>query len=75
MWRCGIQYLFNSVSSCRPLFELWHLKSTVQDTHMNPYIFEEQYNTFHSKGYAHAPGGGGIVGKVDAQDNDDLVKR
>ena len=42
---------------------------------MNPYIFEEQYNTFHSKGYAHAPGGGGIVGKVDAQDNDDLVKR
>jgi hypothetical protein len=43
---------------------------------MNPYIFEEQYNTFHSQGYAHAPGGGGIVGKVEgAQSNDDLVKK
>ena len=33
---------------------------------MNPYIFEEQYHTFHAQGFAHAPGGGGLVGKVEA---------
>ena len=49
----------------------------LQDAHMNPYIFEEQYHTFHAHGYAHAPGGGGIVGKGadGSKDNDDLVKR
>ncbi len=37
----------------------------VQDLHLHPAVFEEQYNTFHAHGYAHAPGGGFLVGKVD----------
>jgi len=43
-----------------------HRSGHVEDTFMNPYIFDEQYNTFHSLGYAHAPGGGGLVGSDEA---------
>eukprot|EP00798_Chlamydomonas_sp_ICE-L_P006550 gene6550-3202_t len=40
-----------------------HRSGHVEDSHMNPYIFEEQYHSFHSQGFSEAPGGEGVVGK------------
>ncbi|KAF5834400.1 WD40-repeat-containing domain protein [Dunaliella salina] len=34
-----------------------HRIGHVEDLYMHPYHFDEQYNTYHSMGYAHAPGG------------------
>lgn len=45
-----------------------HRAGHVEDAHMHPYHFEEQYNTFHALGYAAAPGGGGVVGDLAAWD-------
>mmetsp|Transcript_18506 Transcript_18506/g.51945 ORF Transcript_18506/g.51945 Transcript_18506/m.51945 type:complete len:569 (-) Transcript_18506:353-2059(-) len=34
-----------------------HRIGHVEDLYMHPYHFDEQYNTYHAMGYAHAPGG------------------
>lgn len=47
-----------------------HFSGHVEDSHMNPYIFEEQYHTFHAHGFAHAPGGGGLVGKLNTREDE-----
>jgi hypothetical protein len=39
-----------------------HFSGHVEDAHLNPYLFEEQYNSFNTTGLGHAPGGGGIIG-------------
>ncbi|MEW5301226.1 MAG: hypothetical protein WDW38_004777 [Sanguina aurantia] len=41
-----------------------HRSGHVEDAHMNQYHFDEQYNTFHSFGYAQAPSGEGLVGDM-----------
>lgn len=38
-----------------------HRGGHVEDTHLHPFIFEEQYNTFHAQGTAEAPSGLGPV--------------
>lgn len=41
-----------------------HRSGHVEDTHLNHYNFDDQYNTFHSLGYAHEPQGHSMVGDV-----------
>lgn len=43
-----------------------HRAGHVEDAHLNPYVFESQYNTFHSFGYGAAPSGHGTVGDPGA---------
>uniref|UniRef100_A0A383WPQ6 Pre-mRNA-processing factor 17 n=1 Tax=Tetradesmus obliquus TaxID=3088 RepID=A0A383WPQ6_TETOB len=43
-----------------------HRAGHVEDTHLQSYAFDEQYNTYHSMGYAAAPGSQALVGKTDA---------
>jgi pre-mRNA-processing factor 17 len=43
-----------------------HRAGYVEDTHLQSYAFDEQYNTYHSMGYAAAPGSQSLVGKTDA---------
>jgi hypothetical protein len=43
-----------------------HRAGHVEDTHLQSYAFDEQYNTYHSMGYAAAPGSQSLVGKTDA---------
>lgn len=43
-----------------------HRAGHVEDAFMQTYAFEEQYNTFHALGYAHAPGGQEVVGDAAA---------
>jgi pre-mRNA-processing factor 17 len=40
--------------------------STSQDAHVGSFVFDEQYNTFHSFGYGVEPSGHGFVGDADA---------
>eukprot|EP00775_Hariotina_reticulata_P008921 gene8921-9098_t len=39
-----------------------HWAGHVEDTHLHSFSFDEQYNTYHSYGYAAAPTGQGVVG-------------
>jgi len=41
-----------------------HRSGHVEDAHMHPYHFEEQYATFHALGYAAAPGTSQVVGDM-----------
>ena len=41
-----------------------HFSGHVEDTHMNDFLFDEQYNQFHKKGYCHAPGTSRLVGSL-----------
>ena len=41
-----------------------HFSGHVEDTHMNNYLFDEQYNQFHKQGYCHAPGSSRLVGSL-----------
>lgn len=43
-----------------------HRAGHVEDTHLHSFAFDEQYNTYHSYGYAAAPEGQGMIGAVDA---------
>lgn len=43
-----------------------HRAGHVEDTHLHSFAFDEQYNTYHSYGYAAAPGGQQLVGAVEA---------
>lgn len=43
-----------------------HRAGHVEDTHLHSFAFDEQYNTYHSYGYAAAPEGQGLIGAVDA---------
>lgn len=42
-----------------------HRAGHVEDTHLHSFAFDDQYNTYHSYGYAAAPGGQGLVGAVE----------
>ena len=37
-----------------------------QDAHVGSFVFDEQYNTFHSFGYGVEPSGHGYVGDAEA---------
>lgn len=43
-----------------------HRAGHVEDTHLHSFAFDEQYNTYHSMGYAAAPTGQGLVGQAAA---------
>eukprot|EP00879_Flechtneria_rotunda_P002141 GHRR01002325.1.p1 GENE.GHRR01002325.1~~GHRR01002325.1.p1 ORF type:complete len:303 (+),score=127.78 GHRR01002325.1:221-1129(+) len=42
-----------------------HRAGHVEDTHLHSFAFDEQYNTYHSYGYAAAPTGQGLIGATE----------
>eukprot|EP00955_Chlamydomonas_euryale_P106899 365734-Chlamydomonas_euryale.AAC.7 len=40
-----------------------HFSGHVEDTGLNPFHFDDQYNSFHAKNYGHAPGSQALIGK------------
>ncbi|GAB4821604.1 hypothetical protein N2152v2_008650 [Parachlorella kessleri] len=44
-----------------------HRSGHVEDAHLSSFAFDEQYQTFMSYGYAHDPGGQGVVARAEAE--------